>query len=637
MSAGILLYLLLTVITLLGLLLNVYILIVVLLSKEQRGLLLNVYILIVVLLSKELATGNKLLLIHLSLVNVLLSLLFLLVVVPHSLHYFSFLHPPGVRNRATSLCDLHGFLFSLLHSVAIWNVCGLNCDRYYAIAAPLHYSVLINQKKVGLCLAVTWFLCVLACIPPFFRVSPYSYDPDFASCVPDFKSGKLGTLWYSSFFIVSTFLLPVTVILICNIKVLMIARYHRHRIASAIFEVTLSAQVTITHQKNPFYNSLTLNKFLTRKSAYNTVFELLASFLLIYLPYYSMIVVYHVVNLSEKESDNVADFVDFNVHNRHQTALKPSAGVLFPDSGALNGVLSVLSLISFALITSSTLVNSLLYGIKSKILRKSFQNYWRKQKSKCEIYNEIQARTPSTCGSRRPSLTPLGILTKPAPLIRRSSEIGMETNNNSSSKSSNSAKKLKSLLSNRQISTSTSKLSLSTQETLSTQVLGAPNANRRMSNSVQNINKSFFHIRSQPTNHHNGPSGGPTGVEVTTSFINSPRILITKTLSQDNSGGCTDDEYVSLEPNRSLESATTYESVRVYEDKSFDLESAKYDAESIREYDSDKAFDTDKFNSRGFDSPSRPSENHDGKVLSFLSLNSDSEDEATVTKTTVSE
>ncbi|XP_026680086.1 G protein-coupled receptor 161-like [Diaphorina citri] len=335
------------------------------------GLLLNVYILIVVLLSKELATGNKLLLIHLSLVNVLLSLLFLLVVVPHSLHYFSFLHPPGVRNRATSLCDLHGFLFSLLHSVAIWNVCGLNCDRYYAIAAPLHYSVLINQKKVGLCLAVTWFLCVLACIPPFFRVSPYSYDPDFASCVPDFKSGKLGTLWYSSFFIVSTFLLPVTVILICNIKVLMIARYHRHRIASAIFEVTLSAQVTITHQKNPFYNSLTLNKFLTRKSA----------------------------------------------------------------------------------------------------------------------------RTKPTFRYLRPSLTPLGILTKPAPLIRRSSEIGMETNNNSSSKSSNSAKKLKSLLSNRQISTSTSKLSLSTQETLSTQVLGAPNANRRMSNSVQNINKSFFHIR----------------------------------------------------------------------------------------------------------------------------------------------
>ena len=35
-------------------------------------------------------------------------------------------------------------------------------------------------------------------------------------------------------------------------QVLMIARHHRHRIASAIFEVTLSAQVTITHQRNPF-------------------------------------------------------------------------------------------------------------------------------------------------------------------------------------------------------------------------------------------------------------------------------------------------------------------------------------------------------------------------------------------------
>lgn len=189
----------------------------------------------------------------------------------------------------------------------------------------------------------------------------------------------------------------------------MIARYHRHRIASAIFEVTLSAQVTITHQKNPFYNSLISSKFLHRKSAYNTVFELLASFILLYLPYYSMILVYHVVNMLSESP--VSSLSGENEHNRVPNALKPvfsNEHSPLPAQLPIGGLVTAMSLISFALITSSTLVNSLLYGIKSKVLRKSFQNYWRKQKSKCEIYNEIQARTPSTCGSRRPSLTPLG-------------------------------------------------------------------------------------------------------------------------------------------------------------------------------------------------------------------------------------
>lgn len=189
----------------------------------------------------------------------------------------------------------------------------------------------------------------------------------------------------------------------------MIARYHRHRIASAIFEVTLSAQVTITHQKNPFYNSLISSKFLHRKSAYNTVFELLASFILLYLPYYSMILVYHVVNMLSESP--VTSLSGENEHNRVPNVLKPvfsNEHSSLPAQLPIGGLVTAMSLISFALITSSTLVNSLLYGIKSKVLRKSFQNYWRKQKSKCEIYNEIQARTPSTCGSRRPSLTPLG-------------------------------------------------------------------------------------------------------------------------------------------------------------------------------------------------------------------------------------
>lgn len=70
-------------------------------------------------------------------------------------------------------------------------------------------------------------------------------------------------------------------------------------------------------------------------------------------------------------------------------------------------------------------MNGFLYGIKSQTLRKTFQNYWRKKQTQSELNQEIQARTPSTCGSRRPSLTPFGFLSKPS-IQRRLSETFMD-------------------------------------------------------------------------------------------------------------------------------------------------------------------------------------------------------------------
>lgn len=55
------------------------------------------------------------------------------------------------------------------------------------------------------------------------------------------------------------------------------------------------------------------------------------------------------------------------------------------------------------LLACSPPVNGLLYGLKSQTLRRSVQNYWRKKATKSELQQEIQARTPSVAGSRRPS------------------------------------------------------------------------------------------------------------------------------------------------------------------------------------------------------------------------------------------
>lgn len=164
-------------------------------------------------------------------------------------------------------------------------------------------------------------------------------------------------------------------------QVFMIARYHRHRIAAAIFEVTLSAQVTITHQRNPFPLPFeAIPQKLRARSPITSVFQIIASFALLYCPYYLVVL----------WNSTMAQIHNGTIPSRFE-------------------------LPNYVLITAFTLmhltvgVNIIIYGLKSKTMRKSIQNYWRKKRTKHEINVEIQARTPSTCGSRRPSLNAIAI------------------------------------------------------------------------------------------------------------------------------------------------------------------------------------------------------------------------------------
>lgn len=87
-------------------------------------------------------SANNILLLHLGFVDSLLCFTFLIFSLP------SFANSDDWLATSDMSCNLHGFLLTLLHPVALWTVCGLNCDRFYAIAAPLHYGALVNTKKV---------------------------------------------------------------------------------------------------------------------------------------------------------------------------------------------------------------------------------------------------------------------------------------------------------------------------------------------------------------------------------------------------------------------------------------------------------------------------------------------------------
>lgn len=123
---------------------------------------------------------------------------------------------------------------------------------------------------------------------------------------------------------------------------------------------------------------------LRRKSqkAALVVFELIASVVILYCPYYLFVII-------------------FSFYRKGQTL--PSSNDAADDTSAT--VLNVIIfLVQFLMLCSPT-INAVLYGFKNKTIQENIHNIWRKQKTKIELHYEIQARTPSTCGSRKASLT----------------------------------------------------------------------------------------------------------------------------------------------------------------------------------------------------------------------------------------
>lgn len=86
-------------------------------------------------------SANNILLLHLGIVDSILCMLFLIFSLP------SIAKSDGAV-LFEAICSVHGFLLTLMHPIALWTICCLNCDRYYAISAPLHYSAIVNTKKV---------------------------------------------------------------------------------------------------------------------------------------------------------------------------------------------------------------------------------------------------------------------------------------------------------------------------------------------------------------------------------------------------------------------------------------------------------------------------------------------------------
>lgn len=112
------------------------------------------------------------------------------------------------------------------------------------------------------------------------------------------------------------------------------------------------------------------------------VFELLVSVIVLYCPYYIFVVAFSFI----RRSNHIVG----ETKEQHETS---------------ETVLNIIIFIVQFLMLCAPALNAFLYGFKNKTVQENIRNYWRKQKTKIELHYEIQARTPSTCGSRKASLT----------------------------------------------------------------------------------------------------------------------------------------------------------------------------------------------------------------------------------------
>ncbi|RWS04419.1 olfactory receptor 2T34-like protein [Dinothrombium tinctorium] len=318
------------------------------------GIIFNGYIICILLWENRIKTVNHLMLLHLACVDIAFCILILFG--NTSLGFYAF-DSDNVRLEENDLVfKVQGFLSTLLPLILIWTICGLCCDRYLAVSSPLHYLSLVTRKRATIFIFILWFCASIFCVIPFFGICEYSYSK--ARFTSSLRCQAFDKNMFNAFYIIvytaSSVILPIAFIVICSLHTLLIARHHRHRISSAIYEITLRAQATVTHQKSPQYLSKAKRQY--------------AVFTLSQLVTVAFNVPFHLI---------------FAIESLRLASITPS-------------VVTFLTV----LLTLTPSINGYIYGVKSKILKQTFkrllQRYLYKKQASLEIDRRLSLRSQSS-------------------------------------------------------------------------------------------------------------------------------------------------------------------------------------------------------------------------------------------------
>uniref|UniRef100_A0A667WVC0 Trace amine-associated receptor 1-like n=2 Tax=Myripristis murdjan TaxID=586833 RepID=A0A667WVC0_9TELE len=142
----------------------------------------------------------------------------------------------------------------IVTSASVGNMVLISVDRYVAICHPLHYPSKVTQSKAKICVCLCWIgsvLCTCYILKDLLR-QPNRYMSCHGECVVviDYITGT------ADFFI--NFILPITAIIILYIRVFVVAVSQARAMRSHIVSVTLQPSGTGTAKKSELKAARTL-------------------------------------------------------------------------------------------------------------------------------------------------------------------------------------------------------------------------------------------------------------------------------------------------------------------------------------------------------------------------------------------
>ncbi|KAI3356009.1 hypothetical protein L3Q82_017280 [Scortum barcoo] len=211
-------------------------------------------------LSRQLHTPTNLLLLSLAVSDFLVGLL---------LMPFQILLIGGCWILGSLICGLFYYASLILTSASVGNMVLISVDRYVAICDPLCYPTRVTQRRVKLCVCLSW-ACALfynGVIVIDFLNQPDRYNSCYGECIAviDFITGAID--------IVLTFVGPIAVIIVLYMRVFVVALSQARAMRSHVATVTLQGSVGVNTKKSE------------RKAA-RTLGVVVVVFLICFCPYF---------------------------------------------------------------------------------------------------------------------------------------------------------------------------------------------------------------------------------------------------------------------------------------------------------------------------------------------------------------
>ncbi|XP_071384045.1 trace amine-associated receptor 13c-like [Centroberyx affinis] len=207
---------------------------------------LNLLVIISISHYRQLHTPTNLLLLSLAVSDLLVGLLLMPVEI---------LRIESCWFLGDFMCVLFYYASFIIISASIGNMMLISVDRYVAICDPLRYPTKITQRRVKFSVTLCWvFSAFYNCLMlKDFLKQPGRYNSCYGECVVvlNYITGAVD--------LVVTFIAPITLIIVLYMRVFVVAVSQARAMRSHTVAVTLQHSVTVTAKKSEMKAARTLS------------------------------------------------------------------------------------------------------------------------------------------------------------------------------------------------------------------------------------------------------------------------------------------------------------------------------------------------------------------------------------------